>query len=275
MIAEVIGGVRRQPGLAVAAVLLGLLVAAGDWLTPYSAEALDWSTAAPAGPDFAHAHWLGTDALGRDAYARLIEGARTSLAIALGGTLVALLLGATLGTVAAFAGGAFGTLLLRLVEASAVVPQVFVILLLSLAVGRGLGAVWLGIGLFGWLPVARLFRAEAAHVGAQPYTDAARQGGLGPVAVLFHHVMPNLLTPLLAAFTIVVPQFILTEGFVSFLGLGVQDPHASLGLLLAEAASSLERAPWLLVGPALVLVVLVAVLNAMADAVQRRRAVGA
>ena len=267
--------VRRTPGLVTAVVLLAVLVCAGDLVTPYSAAALDWTTAAPAGPDFRHAHWLGTDSLGRDAYARLVEGTRTSLAVALGGALLALAVGATIGTLAGVSGGALGVLLLRFVEASAVVPQVFVILLISVAVGRGLSAVWLGIGLFGWLPVARLFRAEAAHVAAQPYIDAARQAGLGPGAILLRHVAPNLLTPLLAAFTIVVPQFILTEGFVSFLGLGVQDPHASLGLLLAEATASLERAPWLLVGPALVLVIVVAVLNELADAVQRRGAVGA
>ena len=275
MSAWLAGRVRRTPGLVAALALLAVLVCAGDLATPYSATALDWSTAAPAGPDFRQAHWLGTDALGRDAYARLVEGTRTSLAVALGGALLALAVGATLGTLAGVSGGALGAVLLRFVEASAVVPQVFVILLISVALGRGLSAVWLGIGLFGWLPVARLFRAEAAHVAAQPYIDAARQAGLGPAAILLRHVAPNLTTPLLAAFTIVVPQFILTEGFVSFLGLGVQDPHASLGLLLAEAAASLERAPWLVVGPALVLVIVVAVLNELADVVQRRGPVGA
>lgn len=273
------GPLRRGPGgqrlLVVAIAMLVLFVLLGDRLTPYDAASLDWSGAAPSAPDFGRAHWLGTDALGRDAYARLVDGARTSLAVAVGGALMALTIGASLGTLAGVTAGTTGRFILRLLEASAAIPQVFVIILISLALGRGLGAVWAGIGLTGWLPVARILRAEAAHVAAQPYVEAARQGGLGPLTVLCGHVVPNLVAPLLAAFTIVVPQFLLAEGFVSFLGLGVQDPRASLGLLLAEAAGSLERAPWLLIGPALVLSTFVAVLNAAADAVQRRQVGGA
>jgi oligopeptide transport system permease protein len=261
---------REQRLMMLAAALLVLFLALGDRLTPYGAATLDWNRPAPAAPAFQHAHWLGTDALGRDAYARLVDGARTSLAIAVGGALLALIVGATLGTLAGVTGGAAGTFILRVLESSAAVPQVFIIILVGLALGRGVGAVWVGIGLTGWLPVARILRAEAAHIATQPYIEAARQGGLGPLTVLLGHVVPNLGAALLAAFTVMVPQFLLAEGFVSFLGLGVQDPRASLGLLLAEAAASLERAPWLLIGPALVLSMVIAVLNAAADALQRR-----
>ena len=250
------------------ALLLGLLAAlalVGPWLTPHSAAALDLGHAHPAPPALRGAHWLGTDALGRDAYARLIAGYRVSLGIALGSAAVSVAIGAAVGIGAGLAGGWRAQFLLRLVELMAVVPQVFVVILVSFVLGRGPAAVLIGLVPLGWLPVARVLYAATAELARQPYIEAARASGVPPPRLLTRHVLPNLRAPLLTSFTVAVPQFVLTEGFVSFLGLGVQDPGASLGLLLGEAGAALDSAPWLLAGPAALLATLVFTLNALAD----------
>lgn len=261
---------RRHPVTLAAAALLALFMLAGGALSPYGPRQLDWSVASPAAPDLSHRHWLGTDALGRDAYARLVSGTRLSLAIALASAAVSVAIGAAMGIAAGLYGGTGGALLMRFVDLTAVVPQVFVVILVSVLVGRGPLGVLAGLAPLGWLPVARVMQAEAATVARQPYIEAVRAMGLSPGRVLVQHALPNLLGPLLACFALLLPQFVLIEGFVSFLGLGVQDPGSSLGLLLADGAAYLERAPWLLLGPALVLILLVGILNTATDALKER-----
>lgn len=238
---------------ALLALALGWLIA-GSALTPWQPQTIDWNAVAPAAPSLAGRHWLGTDALGRDAYARLVAGARVSLALALAAGLVAVLVGGLVGAIAGLAGGVLDGFLMRLVDVAFVLPQVFLILLLSVLLGRGPLAVLTGIAATGWLAPARVIRAEAIRLRGLAFVEAARTMGMSPLRVMWRHALPHLAAPLAGCLSIVVPQFVLVEGFISFLGLGVQEPQASLGGLLAEAAAHLERAPWLLLGPSLVLV---------------------
>ena len=246
-------------------VLLAGWLAVGALLTPWQPQSIDWSAGAPSAPTFAHSHWLGTDVLGRDVYARLVDGARVSLSIAIGGALAAVCLGGLVGIVAGLAGGLLDGLLMRIVDACYALPQVFVILLLAVLMGRGPLAVLAGLAATGWLAAARVLRGEAMLLREREFMEAARLMGMGRLRILWRHALPNLALPLAWCLTIAVPQFVLIEGFVSFLGLGVQEPRASLGNLLAEAATHLERAPWLLTGPALVLVVCVLCLHVLTD----------
>ena len=263
------GMTSRWP-VTVLVLLAGWLVA-GQALSPWSPQTIDWTVSAPSAPALAHAHWLGTDVLGRDAYARVVAGARLSLGLALAAALVSVTLGCLVGIAAGFIGGGVDAVLMRTVDVCYALPQVFLILMLVGVLGRGPLAVLIGISCTGWLAAARVLRAESQLLREREFLAAARAIGMSPVRILWRHVVPNLRGPIGACLTIAVPQFVVLEGFMSFLGLGVQEPQASLGNLLAQATAHLERAPWLLAGPALVLVLTVLCLNTLADRIERAR----
>ena len=252
-------------------VLLAGWLVAGQALSPWQPQTIDWSVSAPSAPSYSHSHWLGTDVLGRDEYVRLVAGARLSLGLALLAAIGSVALGALVGMAAGLLGGVVDAVLMRIVDVCYTLPQVFVILMLVGVLGRGPLAVLIGISCTGWLAVARVLRAESQVLREREFLSAARAIGMGPLRIVWRHVLPNLRGPIGSCLTIVVPQFIVLEGFMSFLGLGVQEPQASLGNLLAQAAAHLERAPWLLSGPALVLVLTVLSLNTLADRIERAR----
>ncbi len=262
---------RRSRWPVTVLVLLAGWLLVGQALSPWSPQAIDWTVSAPSAPSVAHAHWLGTDVLGRDMYARLVAGARLSLGLALVAALVCVALGSLVGIAAGFAGGIIDAVLMRGVDLCYALPQVFVILMLVGVLGRGPVAVLIGIACTGWLASARVLRAEAQALREREFLDAARCIGMSPLHMLWRHVLPNLAAPIGSCLTIAVPQFVVLEGFMSFLGLGVQEPQASLGNLLAQAAAHLERAPWLLIGPTIVLVMAVLCLNTLADRIERAR----
>jgi len=249
-------------------VLLTLLALIGPWLSPWNFDALDWQhLAAP--PGAAAAHWFGTDRLGRDLWVRSLTGLRLSLAVSVLASLVSLLVGLAYGSIAGYAGGRTDELMMRAVDVLYALPYLFIVIILTgLLPHGGLTVLFIALGAVGWLTTARIVRAQTHSLRRREFIEAARALGVAPTGILARHVVPNLLGPVIVYATLTVPQMILYESFLSFLGLGVQEPHASLGDLIAVGAQEMSSAPWMLLVPACLLVVLLLALNLLGEALR-------
>jgi oligopeptide transport system permease protein len=236
--------------------LLCVLAAVGPAFSAFAPDELDWEMMGVP-PDLASGHWLGTDRLGRDLFVRTLHGARVSLAIALLATLVSLLIGVTWGAVAGYAGGRTDALLMRFVDVLYALPHIFFVIVLTVVFDRSPMLLFIAIGAVGWLTMARVVRGQAMALMQREFIEAAIASGAGPSRIIFRHVVPNLLGTVIIYATLMIPQMILIESFLSFLGIGIQEPLASLGNLIADGAAEMETAPWILLVPASCLVVIV------------------
>ncbi len=258
---------RANPGAVVALGIIGLLVATalvGPWFSPNDIETLDWSHVA-AQPGMAHAHWFGTDRLGRDLFVRTLEGARVSLAVGLVASAVSLSLGLCYGAISGYVGGRTDQLMMRLIEILGGLPLIFFVIFLTVIFGRSAYLLFFAIGAVGWLTMARIVRGQTLSVRRQEFIEAAEASGASTARIIFRHIVPNVIGPVIVYGTLTVPQIVLFESFLSFLGLGVQEPHASLGTLIAEGAGEMEAAPWILFVPGAFLAVLLLCLNIFGD----------
>lgn len=246
---------------------LGLFALLAPVLSPHDGASIDWEQIAVAPGDSA-SHWLGTDRLGRDVLVRVAEGTRVSLALAIVATLLSLVLGTLYGAVAGYGGRWVDAVMMRLVDVCYALPFVFLVIVITVAFGRDPATLVLAIAAVGWLTVARVVRGEAARLRHRAFIDAAIVGGASTWRVLRRHLIPNLLAPVIVYATLTVPQLVLLESFLSFLGIGIQEPLASLGNLIADGAAEMETAPWLLLAPALVLVTVVWSLSQLGDALR-------
>ena len=248
--------------------LLVLLALFGPLLSPWGFDSLDWQHLAQP-PGGGGGHWLGTDRLGRDLMVRTLYGLRLSLLISLLASAMSLVIGVSWGAVAGFAGGQLDEWMMRFVDVLYSLPYLFVVIILTTLFSRGsLAVLLLGLGAIGWLTTARIVRAQTRALRQREFIAAARVAGLAPAAILRRHILPNVLGPVVVYATLIVPHMILAESFLSFLGLGVQEPHASLGNLVFGGAQELESAPWMLLVPATVLVLLLLSLNLLGDALR-------
>jgi oligopeptide transport system permease protein len=264
---EVLG--RDRLAMACAALLLLLASAAilGPSLLDYREDEIDWAhMAAP--PFEAQGHWLGTDRLGRDILVRTLHGLRVSLAIALAATLVSLLIGVAWGAIAGFRRGRLDAMMMRFVDVLYALPQVFFVIILTVVFGRGPLTILVAIGAFGWLTMARIVRGQALALRERDFIEAAVVGGAGTSRIIVRHVVPNLLGPVIVYATLGLPQVIFVESFLSFLGIGVQEPLASLGNLIADGAAEMETAPWMLAVPAGCLMLVVFGFNFLGDSLR-------
>lgn len=250
-------------GLAVLAVLV-LAAFVGPVVLDYREDEIDWAHIAAA-PFAADGHWLGTDRLGRDLLVRTLFGLRVSLAIALAATLVSLVIGVAWGALAGYLRGRTDALMMRFVDVLYALPQVFFVIILTVVFGRGPLTLLVAIGAFGWLTMARIVRGQARSLREREFVEAALVGGSRTPRILLRHIVPNLLGPVIVYATLLVPQVILVESFLSFLGIGIQEPLASLGNLIADGAAEMETAPWMLAVPAGCLVLLVFAFNFLGD----------
>jgi oligopeptide transport system permease protein len=260
---------RDRLAIACAAILalLALAALAGPALLDYREDEIDWAhMAAP--PLEAPGHWLGTDRLGRDLLVRTLHGLRVSLAIALAATLVSLAIGVAWGAIAGFRRGRTDALMMRFVDVLYALPQVFFVIILTVVFGRGPLTILAAIGAFGWLTMARIVRGQALALRERDFIEAAVVGGAGTARIVVRHVVPNLLGPVIVYATLCLPQAILVESFLSFLGIGVQEPLASLGNLIADGAAEMETAPWMLVVPAVSLMLVVFCFNFLGDSLR-------
>jgi oligopeptide transport system permease protein len=208
---------------------------------------------------------LGTDGLGRDLLSRSLVAGRVSLLIGLVATGVALLIGVTYGAVAGYAGGRVDAVMMRFVDVLYALPFVFFVIMLLVFFRAGLGLILIAIGAVEWLDMARITRAQTLSLRQRDFVRAAEALGLSAAAILRHHIVPNTLGPVTVAATLLVPRVILLESFLSFLGLGVQEPATSWGALIAEGSRALESAPWMLAAPAGFLVATLVALNVLGD----------
>ena len=217
-----------------------------------------------AGVQRAH-FYFGTDALGRDLAARVMIGLRVSLLIGLLASAVALLLGVTYGAISGYAGGRVDEVMMRIVDILYSLPFIFFVILLVVFFGRSIGIIFLAIGANQWLDMARIVRGQTLSLKRQEFVQAAEALGATRAGILRRHVIPNTLGPVIVYVTLLVPQAILMESLLSFLGLGVQEPLTSLGLLISEGAANMQGASWLLVWPALTLTTILFALNFLGD----------
>lgn len=247
---------------------LALLAAVGPWFSRFDAEDTDWEHIQVA-PGLAHGHWLGTDAIGRDVFVRSLIGGRVSLLVAAGAGGLALLVGLIYGAYAGTRGGAIERLLMRLLDVVSALPFLLIVILLLTLFGRHPALLIAAIGGYVCIDLARMVRAESARLRELPFMLAARALGASTPWLLRRHVLPNVLGFALVYLSLAIPQAILVESFLSFLGLGVDEPAVSLGTLLAEGAQEIEDAPWVLMVPSIFMVSLLMALTVLGDALRR------
>jgi len=255
---------RISPALWVLGALAVLALAA-PFITPWSHDTLDWEhLAAP--PQLDASHWFGTDRLGRDLFARGTHALRISLALGLLASLVSVLIGVTWGATAGYFGGRIDAAMMRAVDIVYALPYVFIVIILSTLFPRGsLAALFIGIGAVGWLTMARIVRGQTLSLRRREFVDAAIASGVTTPSILWRHIVPNVAGPVIAYATLNIPQLILFESFLSFLGLGVQEPFASLGSLISEGAQEMESSPWMLLVPASLLTALLVTFNLLGE----------
>jgi oligopeptide transport system permease protein len=263
--------ITRSRVAAVAAsviLLLTILALSGPAFSRYTYDALDWQHLAAA-PFATASHWLGTDRLGRDLLVRTLYGVRISLLISLVATAISLAIGVTWGAIAGYVGGRTDELMMRFVDVLYSLPYLFIVIILTTLFQRGsLMVLFCAIGAVGWLTTARIVRGQTLALRRREFIEAARAGGLGTAAILLRHIIPNLIGPVVVYATLTIPQMILFESFLSFLGLGVQEPLASLGSLINDGAQEMQSAPWMLLVPAGFLVALLVCFNLLGDALR-------
>lgn len=260
---------RRNRAAVAALCILGVLVVAamaGPWFSPYAIDHVDWSLGALAtAPSVEHSHWFGTDGNGRDLFVRVWAGTRISLLVALLATAVSLAIGVAWGATAGYLGGRVDGWMMRVVDVLYALPYMFFVIILTVVFGRSLFLIFLAIGAVGWLTMARIVRGQALALRHREFVEAAIALGLPGRRIIARHIVPNVLGTVIVYATLTVPQVILFESFLSFLGLGVQEPLTSLGRLVAEGALEMESAPWLLLVPSAVLGVILLCLNFLGD----------
>jgi oligopeptide transport system permease protein len=261
--------IRRNRGaLAALAVLVLVVVASlvGPVLSPYTIDQVDWTLSPLASPpSFGNGHWFGTDGNGRDLFVRLWTGTQVSLLVALLATAVSLVIGVAWGATAGYLGGRVDDWMMRFVDVLYALPYMFFVIILTVLFGRSLFLIFLAIGAVGWLTMARIVRGQALALRHQAFVDAAITLGLPARRIIARHIVPNVAGTVIVYATLTVPQVILFESFLSFLGLGVQEPLTSLGRLVAEGAVEMESAPWQLLVPSAVLAAILLCLNFLGD----------
>jgi oligopeptide transport system permease protein len=249
--------------MIVLALIAGLALLA-PWLSPHAYDEIYWERIL-APPDFTNAHWFGTDGNGRDLFVRTLYGARVSLMVGVLATAVSLVIGVTWGAIAGYFGGRIDNLMMRFVDVMYSLPFMFVVILLMVVFGRHIFLIFIAIGAVEWLTMARIVRGQTLAVKGKEFIEAARAAGVRNRRIITRHVIPNVLGPVIVYVTLTVPQVILIESFLSFLGLGVQEPLTSWGVLIAEGAAQMESAPWLLIFPATMLAITLFCFNFIGD----------
>ena len=234
----------------------------GPYLSPYAYDAqnIDLGASAPS-----LQHWFGTDTLGRDLLTRAMYGGRISLLVGALASMVALCIGLSWGLIAGFLGGWVDALMMRIVDMLYALPFMILIILLTVVFGRNIVLLFVAIGCVEWLTMARIARAEVRSCVNQPYIEAARCMGMSHTRIIVHHLMPNILGPVVIYITLTIPSVMLLEAFLSFLGLGIQPPSSSWGLLLSHGAQHMEEYPWLLLFPGLLFSGTLFALNFLGD----------
>ena len=242
-------------------IVSGIAVLA-PWVAPYSYETQD-TLRTLAFPSLEH--WMGTDRLGRDLLSRMIYGARVSLFIGVFTTLFALLIGTVYGAISAYVGGRTDNLMMRLVDVVFALPDLLMIILITVLMGRGVAGVFIALTLVSWVTVARLVRGEVLRIKEFPYVQAARALGASPTRILVREIFPNILNILVVTMSFRVPVAILAESTLSFIGLGIAPPFSSWGSLANDGWTAIKFYPHLILFPSLAIFLTILSFNFLGD----------
>jgi oligopeptide transport system permease protein len=258
--------VRNRAAFAGFVVLLLIMIAcvAGPWFLPNNPIDSDWSAISLA-PTLQNMHWFGTDELGRDLLARTLQGGRVSLEVGLLGTLVSGLIGVAYGATAGYLGGRVDAVMMRIVDMMYAIPYMLIAILMMTLFGRAFYLVVLTISAFSWLDMARVVRGQTLSLRSREFIDAARAIGVSSRSIIARHIVPNLFGVVVVYASVTVPNIVLTESVLSFLGLGVQEPMTSWGVLIQDGAQKLDSMPWLLLCPAVMLCITLYSVNFVGD----------
>jgi oligopeptide transport system permease protein len=257
----------RNKAAVTSMVLLGIIVFLAifaDLLSPHSFEELDWDNMKVA-PTMENFHIFGTDTVGRDLFIRTLYGARISLAVGVIATFVALTIGVFYGAVAGFVGGKVDEVMMRIVDILYAMPFIFFVIILMVIFGRNIYLLFFALGAVQWLTMARIVRGQTLTIKSREFIEAAEAAGVSRFTMIVRHIIPNVIGPVLVYITLTIPGVILEESFLSFLGLGVQEPMTSWGALIAEGKDEMEGAVWMLLFPAVFMAITLFCFNFIGD----------
>jgi len=243
------------------------LAVVGPWLSPHEYQSTNFDAILQS-PSFAGMHWFGTDDLGRDLFVRTMLGIRITLLVAVVASLVSLVIGVTYGAIAGYVGGRVDAVMMRFVDTLYALPFIFFVILLMVVFERNFLLIFVAIGAINWLDMARIVRGQTLSLREREFVDAARLTGVSTARIIFRHIAPNLLGIVVVYVTLTIPQAILVESFLSFLGLGVQEPQTSLGSLVDGGVNQMEGASWMLLIPAALLATILMSFNFLGDALR-------
>jgi oligopeptide transport system permease protein len=261
---------RRLRGNKAAVVSIFVLTAlvlfaiVGPYLLPWAYDKIDWAGIRKP-PDWAKGHYAGTDQNGRDMLARTLQGTQMSLLVAMVATSVSVVIGVVYGAIAGYFGGRVDAVMMRFVDVMYALPYILFVIILVVIFGRSPVLLFIGIGCLEWLTMARIVRGQTLSLKQREFIEAAKAGGAGPFTIIFRHIVPNLTGPVVIYATLTIPEIIITESFLSYLGLGVQEPQTSLGTLISFGAPVAEALPWMLFTPAFFLVVMLVCFSYIGD----------
>ena len=232
----------------------------GGFVAAWDNATIDWSALGTGAitngrPSLETGHFFGTDQEGRDLFARTVQGTRMSLMVGVVGSLVAVVVGTLYGATAGFVGGRTDAIMMRIVDILMSIPFMFVLILLLVIFGRSMTMIFVGVGLISWLDMSRIVRGQTLTIKSKEYVEAATAIGVKPFTIILRHIVPNLIGIVIVYATLLIPSMIVTESFISFLGLGVQEPATSLGALISRGASQMQYGTiWMLLWPLFFLV---------------------
>jgi len=269
-LANILNRMRQNHAVMVSGgILISIIVVAivGPLISPHDYLQTDFDNPLqrPAIPGF---HLFGTDDLGRDLFVRSMLGVQITILVALVASIVSLVIGVTYGAVAGYVGGRVDAVMMRFVDTLYALPFIFFVILLMVAFERNFFLIFVAIGAINWLDMARIVRGQTLSLREREFVDAARLTGVSTAAILRRHIAPNLIGVVIVYITLTIPQAILVESFLSFLGLGIQEPQTSLGALVDAGVNQMEGASWMLLIPAAFLAIILLCFNFLGDAMR-------
>lgn len=241
-----------------------LFITFAPMLMPFSYEDTDWNMMSAA-PDMESGHYFGTDASGRDLLVRIAMGGRISLMVGIAGALIAVVIGTIYGAISGYVGGKVDMVMMRLLEILGSFPFMFFVILLVTFFGQNILLIFVAIGMIAWLSLARIVRGQTLSLKNKEFIEAAIVCGVPKRQIIWKHIIPNVLGIVVVYASLEVPSLILFESFLSFLGLGTQEPMSSWGALLSDGAAQMETSPWLLAFPAFFLCLTLFCFNFIGD----------
>lgn len=257
----------RNKAAVASLIILALIIAFITFvpmLLPFSYEDTDWNMMSIP-PDIASGHYFGTDSSGRDLLARIAIGGRISLMVGIAGAFIAVIIGTIYGAISGYIGGKTDMIMMRLLEILSSFPFMFFVILLVTLFGKNILLIFIAIGMIAWLNLARIVRGQTLSLKNKEFVEAAIVCGVSRRQIIWRHIIPNVLGIVVVYASLEVPSLILFESFLSFLGLGTQEPMSSWGALLSDGAMQMETSPWLLIFPALFLCLTLFCFNFIGD----------